>query len=57
MIAKINMPLLLRLLEYAKEDAKSDIDLHLLIERLEKLDTTLTMEHYSYLVGEENGQV
>lgn len=35
-VLEVNVPLLLRLLEYAREDANSDLDLHFLTENLVK---------------------
>ncbi len=54
-IDKITMdvPLMIRLLEYAREDAKTDMDLHDVAERLikaSKEDDLLTMKHYDQLV-------
>lgn len=54
-VIKINVPLLLRLLEYAHEEAKTDEDLHKVIEHLIKLSektkgATLKMKHYEYIV-------
>ena len=50
---KLSIPLLTRLLEYAREDSPSDIDLHWILERvidLNEANYTLTMAHYSKLV-------
>lgn len=50
----VDVPLLIRLLEYAREDSKDDLDLHNVATRMidlsEKGDT-LTMEHYAEIVG------
>ena len=49
----VDVPLLLRLLEYAREDAKTDMDLHDVTEQLIKLSAggqTLTMQDYSAIV-------
>ena len=45
----LNVPLLIRLLEYAREDAKTDMDLHHVTERLIELakSGTLSMDHYN----------
>lgn len=51
----VNMPLFLRLMEYAKEDAQTDMDLHKVTEKLIKLSEhgdTLTMNHYDDIVSE-----
>ena len=50
----VDVPLFIRLLEYAREDAKTDMDLHDLTERIiEKSQNhdTLTMDDYDELVG------
>lgn len=54
--AKLSIPLLLRLMEYAKEESPSDIDLHWIVERvIEHSDCnyTLTMAHYQKLIPDE----
>jgi hypothetical protein len=48
----VDVPLLIRLLEYAREDAQTDMDLHHVAERLISLsqeDRTLTMDDYSQI--------
>jgi hypothetical protein len=47
-VISLDVPLLIRLLEYAREDAKSDMDLHFLSENLIRLsaDKVLTMADY-----------
>jgi len=55
-VATLNIPLLLRLLEFAREDAKTDMDLHHLVERIvEKSKETgvLSMDVYNYLVSND----
>ena len=50
----MDVPLLIRIMEYAREDAQTDMDLHDVTERLIKLsDTgnTLSMEDYDSIVG------
>ena len=52
----VDIPLLIRLLEYAREDAKSDIDLHNVTEKLIELSKqhhVLSMEHYTAVVGDQ----
>lgn len=49
----IDVPLMIRLLEYAREDASSDIDLHVLATNAIELSEdgrALTMEHYYKIV-------
>jgi len=50
----LDIPLLIRLMEYAREDAKSDVDLHNVAENAISLShsgRTLTMPDYKSLVG------
>ena len=49
----IDIPLFIRLLEYAREDAKTDMDLHNVAENAIKLSETgktLTMAQYDEIV-------
>ena len=49
----VDVPLFIRLLEYAREDAKTDMDLHNVTENIIKLSeegNTLTMEDYNKIV-------
>ena len=54
----LDVPLLIRLLEYAREDAKTDMDLHDLTEKLVSMGSeqgkTLTMNDYDQLVSEKS---
>lgn len=53
---KLDVPLLIRLLEYAREDASTDMDLHDLAEKLVarcSRGKTLTMKDYDYVVETE----
>ena len=57
---KIDIPLLIRLLEYAREDANSDLDLHDLAEKLIDRGSrgkTLTMKDYEFVVDECAGVI
>lgn len=50
----MDIPLLLRIMEYAKEDAKTDMDLHHVADsliELSKTGQTLTMAHYNDIIG------
>jgi hypothetical protein len=52
----LDIPLLIRLLEYAREDAKTDMDLHNVAEKLIDLGNdgkTLSMDDYNSIVGSE----
>jgi hypothetical protein len=47
----LDIPLLIRVLEYAREDAKTDMDLHKVVENLINMrKATLTMDHYNAIV-------
>ncbi len=49
----LDIPLFIRLLEYAKEDAKTDMDLHKVAENAVKLSSTsktLAMSDYNKLI-------
>ena len=55
-VVKLDIPLLIRLFEYAREDAKTDMDLHNVTERLIQFSEhgdTLTMDNYDAIVGEQ----
>jgi hypothetical protein len=50
----LDIPLFIRMLEFAKEDAKTDMDLHRATENAQSLSTegrTLTMNDYDQIVG------
>lgn len=52
--ATVDIPLLIRLLEYAREDAKTDMDLHDVAENIIALSSTgktLSMSDYSNIVS------
>jgi hypothetical protein len=54
---KVDVPLFIRLLEYAREDAKTDMDLHDLTENITKLSgsgKTLTMKEYDQIVPKKS---
>ena len=49
----MDVPLLLRIMEYSKEDAKTDMDLHHVVEKLIELSSsgeTLTMANYNDII-------
>jgi len=55
--ASLDIPLLIRIMEYAKEDAQSDMDLHKVAEniiRLSKGGKTLTMSDYNSILSISN---
>lgn len=55
----LDIPLFIRMMEYAREDAKSDMDLHSVTERMIKLASsgeTLSMDSYDSIVGMQNEQ-
>lgn len=49
----INIPLMIRLLELAREDVKTDMELHHIVERLINIRSrgVLGMDHYNYIAG------
>lgn len=47
---KLDVPLLIRLLEWAREDAESDVDLHIAVEHMVNMNTSLTMAQYEEIV-------
>lgn len=52
----LDIPLFIRMLEYAREDAKTDMDLHDVTENALKLSTTgktLTMADYNQIVSKK----
>jgi hypothetical protein len=52
----VDVPLFIRLMEYAREDAKSDMDLHSMTERLTAMSAsgkTLGMDSYDAVVASE----
>ena len=52
----VDVPLFIRLLEYAREDAKTDMDLHNVAEHaiaLSETGKTLTMAQYDEIVKNE----
>ena len=55
-ILKMDVPLFIRLIEFAREDAKTDMELHDVTEKLTsmcKRGNTLTMHDYDKIVGQE----
>lgn len=58
-VVSFDIPLFLRMLEYAKEDAKSDLDLHFVTENiilLSKQKSVLTMDDYKAIVDIEQSE-
>jgi len=56
----LDVPLFIRLLEYAREDAKTDMDLHNVAEKIIELSTTgntLTMTDYDQIVDSETQEM
>jgi hypothetical protein len=56
-IIKLNIPLFIRLLEYAREDAKSDMDLHKVAENIIQLSSSgvvLGMQEYQMIVSDHD---
>jgi hypothetical protein len=56
-IIKMDVPLLIRMLEYAKEDAETDMDLHKIAENLillSKKGRVLDMEDYDSIISPDS---
>jgi hypothetical protein len=52
----LDIPLFIRLLEYAREDAQADVDLHYLADnaiRLSAEGETLNMDHYDQIIKKD----
>tara|TARA_R110000803_G_scaffold48283_1_gene100290 strand:- start:20 stop:244 length:225 start_codon:yes stop_codon:yes gene_type:complete len=52
-IVKLDVPLFIRILEYAREDAKTDVDLHELTDNIIEMSSegrTLSMSDYDYIL-------
>lgn len=47
----LSVPLFIRMLEYAREDAKTDMDLHKVTENALSIGGVLDMENYNKIVG------
>jgi len=59
-IISVDVPLFIRLLEYAREDAKTDMDLHDVAENIITLSAggkVLTMDDYSHIVGPSKSEI
>jgi hypothetical protein len=55
-VITVDVPLFIRLLEYAREDAQTDMDLHDVAEKTISLAAsgkTLTMDDYSSIIGSQ----
>jgi len=55
-IISVDVPLFIRLLEYAREDAQTDMDLHDVADNIISLSSTgktLTMDDYSSIIGSQ----
>jgi hypothetical protein len=55
----VDVPLFIRLLEYAREDAKTDMDLHKVTENILALSeegSTLTMDQYDDIVKDGSAE-
>jgi hypothetical protein len=55
-IVKLDIPLFIRLLEYAREEANDDMDLHRVAENaidLSRMGSTLGMRDYLNIIGSQ----
>ena len=56
----VDVPLFIRLLEYAREDAQTDMDLHNVAENIIDLSEegeVLTMDNYNAIVGTSEEEI
>jgi hypothetical protein len=56
----VDVPLFIRLLEYAREDAKTDMDLHDLADNIIDLSEegrVLSMDDYNVIVGKNEEEI
>jgi hypothetical protein len=59
-IISVDVPLFIRLLEYAREDAQTDMDLHNVAENIIDLSEegeVLTMDNYNAIVGTSEEEI
>lgn len=47
----MDVPLFIRMLEWAKEDAKSDMELHAAVENIIHMNRTLSMANYNDIIN------
>jgi hypothetical protein len=55
----LDIPLFIRLLEYAREDTQADVDLHFMADNAIRLSTegeTLTMDHYDQIIKQDEAK-
>ena len=55
-VVHLDVPLFIRLLEFAREDAQADVDLHFLADnaiRLSAEGQVLNMDHYNDLIKQD----
>ena len=55
-VIRVDVPLFIRLLEFAREDAQADVDLHFLADnaiRLSAEGEVLNMDHYNDLIKQD----
>ena len=55
-VVHLDVPLFIRLLQFAREDAQADVDLHFLADnaiRLSAEGQVLNMDHYNDLIEED----
>lgn len=52
-VLKMTVPLFIRLMEYAREDAKTDMDLHTVAEKAAACQKVMDMSMYDKLVGKK----
>jgi hypothetical protein len=58
-VVTLDVPLLIRIMEYAREDAKTDMDLHNVAQHmieLSKSSQTLSMNDYEHIIGQQGSE-
>jgi hypothetical protein len=58
-VVTLDVPLLIRIMEYAREDANTDMDLHNVAQHmieLSKSSQTLSMNDYEHIIGQQGSE-
>jgi hypothetical protein len=57
-VISVDIPLMIRLLELAREDVRTDVELHQVVERLINIRKkgVLNMNHYNYIAGKSKSK-
>jgi hypothetical protein len=52
----MDIPLFIRMLEWAREESGNDVDLHMVTERIENISHPLTLKDYPQIVGNDHSE-